>query len=123
HASLTIPETASPLTIYYCFLNATKALLTVKKRTFAEQHGATGKLQPGNTNLQNEIITFHRNGILSALCSYFGEPCNAEQYSLKDLLYNLPFIHRCFNLTFPSGYPEIFIPIVNPHFVIKDNAK
>lgn len=123
HASLTIPETASPLTIYYCFLNATKALLTVKKKAFAEQHGATGKIQPGNINLQNEIITFHRNGILSGLCSYFGENCNAEQYSLKDLLYNLPFIHRCFNLTFPSGYPEIYIPIVNPHFVIKDNTK
>ncbi|NBB31797.1 hypothetical protein GVN22_25960 [Cellulophaga sp. BC115SP] len=123
HASLTIPDTASPLTIYYAFLNATKALLTVKGKTFAEMHGATGKIQSGDTNLKNELITFHRNGILASLCSYFGELCNGEQYSLKNLLYNLPFIHRSFNLTFQSGYPEIFIPIVNPHFVIKDGSK
>jgi hypothetical protein len=119
-ASLAVPEIASPLTIYYCFLNATKALLTVKGKTFAEMHGATGKIQQGDTNLKNEIITFHRNGILASLCSYFGETCNGEQYSLKNLLYNLPFIHRSFNLTFPTGYPEIFIPLVDPHFVIKD---
>jgi len=122
-ASLTIPETASPLTIYYSFLNATKALLKVKGKTFAELHGATGRIQPGDTNLRNEIITFHRNGILAGLCSYFGETCNGEQYSLKDLLYNLPFVHRCFNLTFPTGYQEIFIPIYNPQFVFKDNSR
>jgi len=52
------------------------------------------------------------------LCNYFGESgCN--EYSLKDLLYNLPFIHRCFYLTFPSGYSEIYIPVINPHFVAK----
>lgn len=31
-ASLLLPLTAAPLTNYYCFLNATKALLKVKKR-------------------------------------------------------------------------------------------
>lgn len=121
-ASINTPNTASPLTLYYSFLNAAKALLTVKGIQFAELHGATGKIVTGNTNLKNEIITFHSNGILSSLCNYFGEACNNEQYSLKDLLYNLPFIHRCFNLTFPSGYPEIYIPIINPHFVIKDDS-
>lgn len=121
-ASTTIPETASPLTLYYCFLNATKALLTVKNIPFKENHGASGKIQDGDTNLKNEEIKFHVNGILSSLCGYFNEPCNNDEYSLKDLLYNLPYIHRCFTLTFPTGYPEIYIPIVNPHFVIKDNS-
>lgn len=121
-ASLSIPDTASPLTIYYTFLNATKALLKMKGIFFAESHGASGVMQPGNTNLKNELITFHGNGILSSLCKYFNESCSAEQYSLKDLLYNLPFIHRSFNLTFPTGYPEIYIPIINPHFVIKENS-
>jgi hypothetical protein len=121
-ASLTISDTASPLTIYYTFLNATKTLLKMKGINFAESHGTSGEMLSGNTNLKNEIITFHRNGILSSLCNYFNESCNAEQYSLKDLLYNLPFIHRSFNLTFPSGYPEIFIPIINPHFVIKEKS-
>lgn len=121
-ASLTIPETASPLTLYYCFLNATKALLTVKGISFIENHGASGSIQDGDTNLKNEEIKFHANGILSSLCGYFNETCNNDIYSLKDLLYNLPYIHRCFNLTFPTGYPEIYIPISNPHFVIKDSS-
>ena len=121
-ASINTPNTASPLTLYYSFLNATKALLTVKGVPFVEQHGATGTIQAGNTNLKNEIIKFHPNGILSSLCSYFGESCNNEQYSIKDLFYNLPFIHRCFNLTFPTNYPEIYIPIINPHFVIMDKS-
>jgi len=121
-ASETIPETSSPLTLYYCFLNATKALLTVKNIDFVENHGASGKIQEGDTNLKNEEIKFHSNGILSSLCSYFSEPCNNDIYSLKDLLYNIPYIHRCFNLTFPTGYPEIYIPIINPYFVIKDKS-
>ncbi|CAI8301176.1 MAG: Uncharacterised protein [Bacteroidetes bacterium MED-G17] len=121
-ASTAVPKTASPLTLYYCFLNATKALLTVKGIAFVENHGARGKIQDGDTNLKNEEIKFHANGILSSLCGYFSEPCNNDIYSLKDLLYNLPYIHRCFNLTFPTGYPEIYIPINNPHFVIKDNS-
>ncbi len=121
-ASETIPDTASPLTLYYCFLNAVKTLLTVKGISFAEYHGASGAIQYGDTNLKNEEITFHNNGILSSLCLYLEEPTNNDKYTLKDLLYNLPFIHRSFNLTFPTGYPEIFIPIINPHFVIKDNS-
>ena len=121
-ASVDIPNTAAPLTLYYSFLNATKAMLTVKGINFVEQHGAKGRFRTGNTNLNNEIITFQPNGILSSLCNYFDEPCNKEQYSLKNLLYNLPFIHRCFNLTYPTHYPEIYIPIVNPHFVILDKG-
>ncbi|MFC2284260.1 MAG: YaaC family protein [Corynebacterium matruchotii] len=31
NASLNLPKTSSPLTLYYCFLNATKALLITKK--------------------------------------------------------------------------------------------
>lgn len=120
--SVGAPDTVAPLTLYYSFLNATKALLTVKGEPFVELHGAQGKISPGNTNLKNEMVTFQPNGILSSLCRYFGETCNHDEYSLKNLLYNLPFIHRAFNLTFPTGYEEIFIPIVNPHFVIMDNS-
>lgn len=122
NASIDVPNTASPLTLYYSFLNAVKALLKVKNITFVEAHGTSGTIVSGNTNLKNEALTFHRNGILSSLCTYFGETCNNEVYSLKDLLYNLPFVHRSFCLTYPSGYPELFIPIINPHFVIKDNS-
>lgn len=121
-ASKGIPNTASPLTLYYAFLNATKTLLTVKGRTFVEQHGTSGTIGAGKTNLQNEIVTFKPNGILSSLCKYFDEPCNNETYSVKALLYNLPFVHRCFNLTFPTGFVELFIPVLHPRFVIMDGS-
>ncbi len=120
--SIDVPNTVAPLTLYYSLLNATKALLKVKKIPFAELHGAQGQINPGNTNLKNEMITFQPNGILSSLCRYFGETCNNDIYSLKNLLYNLPFIHRAFNLTFPTGYEDIFLPISNPHFVLMNNS-
>ncbi len=66
---------------------------------------------PGDTKLKNERIKFLGSGILISLCNYFEEPYSGESYSMKDLLYNLPFVHRSFNLTFPSGYPEIYIPV------------
>ncbi|WP_197048229.1 YaaC family protein, partial [Mycobacterium paragordonae] len=37
-ASNGMPTEAAPLTIYYSFLNASKALLTYKKATFSQHH-------------------------------------------------------------------------------------
>lgn len=122
-ASLDLPNTSSPLTLYYCFLNATKALLTVKGVVFTHRHGVAGQTVAGNTNLENEHITFYSAGILNALSTYLEDPNTnvRHQHSFKDLLYNLPFIHRAFSLTYTTHYPEIYIPIVNPTF-LKDSA-
>ena len=46
------------------------------------------------------------------------EPCQNDEYSLKSLLYNLPYIHRAYCLTFKSD-KELFIPVFNPRFVQK----
>ena len=118
-ASLDLPNTSSPLTLYYCFLNATKALLTVKNSVFTHRHGVAGQTVAGNTNLANEQITFHRAGILNSLSTYLEDPNTASkhEHSFKDLLYNLAFIHSAFSLTYSSHYPEIFIPIVDPAFL------
>lgn len=125
NASLDLPNTSSPLTLYYCFLNATKALLTVKGVIFTERHGVAGQTVTGNTNLENEKITFQRAGILNALSTYFEDPNTAlkHQHSFKDLLYNLPFIHRAFTITYSTHYPEIFIPISNPIFYKDKTSK
>ncbi len=61
------------------------------------------------------------SGVLSSLCNYFDEPTNNEEYSLYEMMYNMPFIHRAFDLTFKSP-PELFIPIENPRFVKKTNS-
>jgi hypothetical protein len=51
HASRNLPNTSSPLTLYYCFLNAVKALLVVRKVAFAELHGVSGETLLGKTSL------------------------------------------------------------------------
>lgn len=115
-ATLSLPKTSAPLTAYYCFLNATKALLLTKGILFSGEHGVTGKELAGATSLNNEKIIFKTGGILPALCGHLGEPSRGEIYTLKELLYNLPNIHRSFELTYSSD-KELFFPITNPYIV------
>ncbi|MCD6704625.1 YaaC family protein [Vibrio cholerae] len=111
-----LPKTSAPLTAYYCFLNATKALLLTKRVQFSDEHGVTGFSIGTQTALANEKVKFKQNGILPALCRHLGEPSNEEIFTLKDLLYNLPNIHRAYDLTY-SADPELFIPISSPRIV------
>lgn len=56
--------TASPLTAYYSFLNATKTLLEYKKFSYSDNHGVTGKHTGIKTILANEVIKFKTGGVL-----------------------------------------------------------
>ena len=119
-ASKDLSLIAVPLTMYYCFLNATKALLHFKGVNFNLKHGVSGKRQDGHYLLQNESISLKPKGVLSGLCNYLGEPIknNEPNYTLKDIFYNLSFIHRAFQLTYQSpAYPDLFTPIIRPRFV------
>lgn len=120
-ATQDLPNTSAPLTAYYCFLNATKAFLLSKSHQFGDQHGVSGFTLAGPSALSNENVKFKNNGILPALCQILGEQVNNDVYSLKDILYNLPYIHRAYNLTIKSD-PELFIPINNPRIVRLDNT-
>jgi hypothetical protein len=123
NASLTLPLISSPLTSYYCFLNAAKAMLIVKKADFNDYHGVSGhQSKDTKVSLNNEIVTFKGAGILHSLSRHFNEPLFLEEFSLKNILYNLPYIHRSYNLTYTSE-PELFIPIINPVFVKKEKSK
>lgn len=125
-ATKTLSKVSAPLTTYYCFLNATKALLTFKNINFNLKHGVSGQRKDGHFLLQNEIVTIKPKGVLSGLCNYFGEPIknNEPQYNLKDVFYNLSFIHRAFQLTFESPYyPDLFVPIIRPRFVFDKYRK
>lgn len=115
---------SAPLTAYYSILNASKALLVQKNVGFDLKHGVTGKKNDGHFTLQNELVKLKPKGILSSLCLYFEQPINnpEEVYSLKDIFYNLPFIHRAFTLTY-KNLPELFIPIINPRFVFDKQRK
>lgn len=113
-----LPKIASPLTAYYCFLNASKALLAAKGVHAANKHGVSGHTSVGRTSLSKEQVKFQPGGVLGALCTHLGEPVPAggQSYTLDDILYNLPFVHRAYNLTFNSAI-ELYLPICEPRIV------
>jgi len=122
-ATLLLDLISKPLTTYYCFLNATKALLECKTVNYHISHGVSGKVSGGRKRLNNELIRFQVRGVLSGLCSYLEEPVipesrdrKFEEYNLKDILYNLPYIHRAYHSTY-RNQAEVFIPILNPRIV------
>lgn len=115
-------QTSKPLLAYYCCLNAAKALLEAKGIVYSDKHGVTGHSTGTKTALSNEYVTFKANGVLGSLCDFYEETSNNDVYSLYDLFYNLPFIHRAFDLTYSSP-PELFIPVDNPHYVKAQNSE
>lgn len=115
-ATRELPKESSPLTAYYCMLNCAKALLLVKKQAFTDQHGITGSSTGSKCHIKNEQVVFKSSGILPGLCRWLGEVANGETYTLCDILYNLVYIHRAFNLSLPSR-PELFVPIKQPRIV------
>lgn len=121
-ASVELSVTSSPLTSYYCFLNATKALLTQKQLPFSNQHGVTGYTKSGKKSLQNEIVELKASGVFTSLCQFLNESVqSSEKYSLKQIFYHLPFMHRAFTLTY-SSEKNLFIPVKNPMFVRKESS-
>lgn len=120
-ASRQLPKTSSPLTAYYCFLNAIKTLLIVNNIAASESHGLGGHSPKKTVYLQDEIVELKSGGVAPALCGYLRELHRGELFSLKDILYNLSYAHRAYNLTFQSQ-SELFIPIANARFVRKRSS-
>ena len=114
---------SKPLTTYYCLLNVTKALLESKSVNYHFSHGVSGKVSDGHKRIKNELVRFQVRGVLPGLCTYLEEPVipkseqrKFEEYTLKDILYNLPYIHRAYHSTY-SNQAELFIPVLNPRIV------
>lgn len=113
---------SAPLTLYYAFLNATKALLEVRATPHGNRHGVSGERpETAKASLANEKVQFQSGGVLPALCTYLGDTASSQEYSLKDLLWNLPFVHRAFRHTFTSS-PELFIPLEQACYVSHDDT-
>lgn len=127
-ATKSLDNNSKPLTTYYCFLNASKALLEIKNIPYDFSHGVSGRSENGHNNIKNEFVRLKTKGVLSGLCSYFEEAVIPksedephEEYSLKDVFYNLAYIHRSYNVTYPNQ-TELFIPILNPK-IVRDKTK
>ena len=62
------------------------------------------------------------SGVLHSLCNFLGESILPnESYSLNEIFYHLPFLHRAFTLTYKSK-TELFLPVKQPMFVRKDGS-
>lgn len=123
-ASENLPQNSKPLTSYYCCLNAAKALLCVNGVDVTNiSHGITQArhAQVQSNSLEKAEVIFLGSGVLNELSRYLGESVDKQIYSIKDLLYNIPCIHRSFAITY-SGTPELFIPIRNLQFIREDTT-
>lgn len=116
-----MPIEAAPLASYYAFLNATKSLLTCKGATHGDHHGVYGyRPADARATLANETVTLKGGGVLPALCHYLGDNTPSASYSLSDILWNIPFIHRAYLLTYKKS--ELFIPLERARYVKKANS-
>lgn len=122
-ASKALPDNARPLTSYYCILNAAKALLRYKgcDDNKLKNHGISSvREENSKTNIKEALTAVKGAGVLPELARYYGATIPTGHYSMADLLYNIPCVHRAYCITFSK--PEIFIPIFKPVFVRKENS-
>lgn len=118
HAASGLPIESAPLVLYYCFMNAAKALLSSKNIKFTPYHGVVARAMRGaksKTVLSNEGILVKREGIVPSLITYFNEPEKSLHHSLEDVLYNLVYIHRTYCLSYTKKR-ERFMPLKGAAF-------
>lgn len=123
-ASKSLPDSACPLTSYYCILNAAKALLRFKgvAEDRLRSHGISSvRSDSTKTNINDAYTSVKGAGVLPELTRYYNFNLATGHYSMANLLYNIPCVHRAYCVTFSK--PEIFIPINKPIYVKKDNSK
>jgi hypothetical protein len=124
-ASVGLPPRSAPLLLYYCFMNAVKALLIAKGISFNEMHGVSvhPKIAPGvRRTFASEGIQIHTKGILPSLSTYYGELETSRSHTLQELFFNMIFIHRTYCLTY-SSQKEMFLPLANCGFVYDTTTK
>lgn len=122
-ASLNLPDDATPLTSYYCILNATKALLRFKgvDESKLSKHGISSvRDNTQKTNLKDAKTKIKGGGVLPELAKYYDCVLPVKEYSLFELMYNIPCVHRTFTITFSKS--EMYIPVEAPVLVKKDTS-
>ncbi len=61
------------------------------------------------TNLKEAYTVIKGAGVLPELSKYYEFNMTTGQYSMAELFYNIPCVHRAYCITFSK--PEIFVPI------------
>jgi hypothetical protein len=119
-ASQSLPVESAPLLHYYTFMNAAKALLAARKVATFPGHGVSKHNMLGaatNISLDNEGVRIKNKGVLPSLSQHLFESESAITHSMKELLFNIPCIHRTFCITYP-GQDDMFIPLTDCQYVL-----
>lgn len=124
-AAKKLPIETAPVAAYYCMLNAAKSYLSYTSKTadlFVDQFGLHG-LNEDHTDSGNDLSTIsikHKeNGVFPLFAKnldadFLAKWPAATSRSLKSLLYNLPFVHRAFTMTYTTRskkVDELFLPL------------
>ena len=124
-ASVGISIQSAPLLHYYSFMNATKALLAAKSVAFTENHGVGADRVPSTSkrlDLANEGVKVKNSGVLPSLATYLGDTETKTTHTLQDLLFNLPFVHRTYCLTY-RNQAELFFTLSDCVYVFNTATK
>ena len=124
-AAIGMPIEASPLVHYYSFLNAAKALLAAKGIPFHEHHGVRAHNIRGASrkiSISNEGVRILAKGVVASLAAYLGDKEASAIHSLKALLFNIPFVHRTYCLSYRSQ-SEMFLTVKSAGYVFDSVSK
>ena len=119
-ASRSLPVESAPLLHYYTFMNATKALLVAKGVAIHEGHGVGKHNMLGNSatiDLDNEGVHIRNKGVLPALSLHLQESELTSNHSMRELLFNVPCVHRTFCITY-QAQEDMFIPLTDCQYVV-----
>lgn len=124
-AAKALPIEASPVAAYYCMLNAAKSYLSYTSASadvFVDEfglHGLNEDHTDSGENLSTISIKHKQTGVFPLLAKNLDPdflikwPAGTSK-SLKSLLYNLPFVHRAYSMTYTTRskkVDELFIPL------------
>lgn len=140
HASRVLPQESSPLTSYYCMLNAAKALLSDKGQLGQQsEHGVTRDpdqpvgLALERIRLRTSASFINKQGILETsrilptLAQFLDraitytrpdgklESKRNVEIPLTEALSQLAYVHRAYTISLSAA--ESFIPLDNPRFM------
>ena len=115
-ASESLPIEAKPLTAYYSILNATKSLLVIHGiDVVGIGHGVSSSRQDITGKFRKDEIKFAATGALCKLSGLLEEQTAEMKYTVYDLLYNLPCVHRTFSITYKDA-TDLFMPVSHISF-------
>ena len=127
-SSKTLDAETSPVAAYYCMLNAVKAYLSFTSQyvdDFVEEFGSHGLHEDNEDvgeNLNTIRIKHKQKGVFPLFAKKLDENFEGiwpngktNSVTLKDVFYNLVFIHRAYSMTYGTRNKvvnELFIPLI-----------